>query len=407
MKKNNKPLPEKNNEQLTNENKKMAKFLKRRRLELGLTLEHVSDGICSTSYLSKIENCQVDVDDIYYNLLFEKLDLKYQNVIESRKDPIYTKILKAYLENDKPYIEKLTNDLVVDKTYCETEVEILVIFYNLISDNYKEAKEGLDKINSIRNTLLEEELQIFEYLNAVYYFKTYDYETTWDYLTVLKKQKYESEILDNAVNDLMLDLSFFTNDLKCFYLLLRQQTENSYSKLLKRVRIKHELQELVLKPSNDKDAEFAIYAEFLEGKFQDLYDYYYVLSMVERRLYFDAYEYTKYRDYDQDFLALKAIAVNRIDDLNISYEFLMKLRETTLIENTSSFVFVEYFRIKLEKYSYMQLYTSLKNIIFSKEVANQNHYLYNELFKELLMIAYELGKYKEIIKLLKSRFLKN
>ena len=52
----------------------LAKFMKRRRLELNRTLEDVSRGVCSPSYLSKIENCQVDVDPYYFQSLFEKLD---------------------------------------------------------------------------------------------------------------------------------------------------------------------------------------------------------------------------------------------------------------------------------------------------------------------------------------------
>ena len=72
-----------------NDKAKLSKFLKRRRNELGKTLEEVSEGICSTSYLSKIENCQVEVDESYFSMLFEKLDLSYKDVVESRKVPVY------------------------------------------------------------------------------------------------------------------------------------------------------------------------------------------------------------------------------------------------------------------------------------------------------------------------------
>ena len=44
---------------------KMAEFLKRRRIEMGIKLEDLSCGVCSPSYLSRIENNIVDVSEDY------------------------------------------------------------------------------------------------------------------------------------------------------------------------------------------------------------------------------------------------------------------------------------------------------------------------------------------------------
>ena len=133
MKKLNKTIEEKYNNLVKDESNKLAKFLKRRRIELGLTLESVSEGICSTSYLSKIENCQVEVDATYFTLLFEKLDLDYDKVLETRNVPIYQEVIKAYLNNDKAYIKNKVNLLVDDnKTHLlnkQRSVILLLIKY--------------------------------------------------------------------------------------------------------------------------------------------------------------------------------------------------------------------------------------------------------------------------------------
>ena len=50
----------------------------------------------------------------------------------------------------------------------------------------------------------------------------------------------------------------------------------------------------------------------------------------------------------------------------------------------------------------MQLYTTLKYLVFSKHSNHLDNHIYKESFNELLNVAYELGKYKEIIKLLKN-----
>lgn len=385
-----------------NENKKMAKFLKRRRQELGLTLEHVSEGICSTSYLSKIENCQVEVDETYFNLLFEKLDLHYEDVIENRKVPIYSHMIQAYLENDKEFIKKSSNDLVVNKTYCETEIELLVVFYNLIFENYQECKNGLDKLISIQNTLLSEEYEILLYLEAIYHFKTNNFNKTLENLRYLYQRNLINDILKVAVDDLTLDFCFEIGEVSGFYNVLKRNKDNIYLNVLKRVDIKHQLQELVLKPSKNKLAEFEILKLVINNEYMDLYDYYYTLSLIYNKQYLEAYEYCKDIEHDQDFLLLKAIIVNNIDEMDISYDFLMYLRKNNINKFGVSYEFIEYVRIKLEKYSYMQLYNYLKNVVFTKKVQLHNKFLLKEEIKELLKIAYELGKYKEIVKLLKN-----
>ena len=72
----------------------LAKFMKRRRLEKKMTLEEASRGICSPSYLSKIENGLADVDEYYFQSLFERLDIKYENIKMEREMDFFSKIVK-------------------------------------------------------------------------------------------------------------------------------------------------------------------------------------------------------------------------------------------------------------------------------------------------------------------------
>ena len=58
-------------------NFKYGTFLKRKRLEAKKTLEIISEGVCAASYLSRIENNLVEVDDEYYVKLFEKLNIDF------------------------------------------------------------------------------------------------------------------------------------------------------------------------------------------------------------------------------------------------------------------------------------------------------------------------------------------
>ena len=75
-----------------NENyqKELARILKAKRLEQGKSLEEVSKGICSTSYLSRLENNQVKLQDPYLKMLFEKLSINYDDLKQARKKSEYS-----------------------------------------------------------------------------------------------------------------------------------------------------------------------------------------------------------------------------------------------------------------------------------------------------------------------------
>lgn len=67
-------------EQMSSEQRELAMLLKNKRIEQGRKLEDIASGICSTSYLSRIENNQVKLQDPYLRMLFEKLDINYDEV---------------------------------------------------------------------------------------------------------------------------------------------------------------------------------------------------------------------------------------------------------------------------------------------------------------------------------------
>lgn len=71
------------------QNNTFSQVLKRKRLEKKRTLEELAQGICSPSYLSKIENAIVKVDEYYYQLLFEKLDIPFEDMKKERDSNLF------------------------------------------------------------------------------------------------------------------------------------------------------------------------------------------------------------------------------------------------------------------------------------------------------------------------------
>ena len=122
--------------------------------------------------------------------------------------------------------------------------------------------------------------------------------------------------------------------------------------------------------------------------------------MIKGDNYKEAYDYLSKLELDQDLFALLGIVVNHFDDVNISFEFLKLLREFNIRKLGSSYDYLEYLRLKFEQYSYGQLYVYLKTLVGSKDVYGKVDYLYEYELKEYYKVAFELGKYKEVVRFL-------
>ena len=80
--------------------RKYATLLKRKRVENKYTLEDVSTGICTVSYLSRIENSLVDVDESYFISLFKKFNIDFNLLKEEKENEIFSELIKCYLQTD-------------------------------------------------------------------------------------------------------------------------------------------------------------------------------------------------------------------------------------------------------------------------------------------------------------------
>jgi len=73
-------------------------------------------GICTTSYLSRIENGLVEPNDVVYKMLFEKLQLDFTAYVEEGK-------------NQEQRIEQMYEDLISNKAINQVELQELRLLY--------------------------------------------------------------------------------------------------------------------------------------------------------------------------------------------------------------------------------------------------------------------------------------
>ena len=377
---------------------KLAQIMKRKRLEMGITLEKMSDGICSTSYLSKIENCLVDVDDYYYNVLFERLNLDYAELLQTRLLPIDADILNAYLENDLKAIHNYVSKTIDNNNYCDVETELFLLLYNIINHNFDETNLIISKIEVVFKVLSPDEQQFFQYLKALYSFYSSNYKELYDEILNLQKIQIKDEALKIAVADLLLDYFFVTNKAGSFYNAFQDYLNLPLSLKYLRVRMKHQLQSLVLR-ADDPDVLDRI--ELLKNssvRFMDVYNFYYVYYLVYKSRFQEAFDYMQDIKISGEILVLYAIVVDKLKNPDYYYQY---LNFTEIKENSYCSLYsevVNYYTLKFRNYDHSYLLNYIRRNLASSEANSFRNLVFYYYEKEYCNLALELGRYKELVK---------
>ncbi|RWZ58808.1 XRE family transcriptional regulator [Halobacillus fulvus] len=120
-------------------------LIKQNRKYQGMTLEELADGICSVSYLSKIENNSITASDDIYRLLGERLNITLVDINQEFDEGIYQNLLRwheACQLRDFTLMEDLH---VMSKASLEENRNIkLVNLYKIIETRHLMTKGELE-----------------------------------------------------------------------------------------------------------------------------------------------------------------------------------------------------------------------------------------------------------------------
>ena len=174
-----------------NENyqKELARILKAKRLEQGKSLEEVSKGICSTSYLSRLENNQVKLQDPYLKMLFEKLSINYDDLKQARKKNLFLDIIKKQLLQQTMAYQETINKMIESNNYLDVEQELVLLYDNIIKGNFEEATLVMEKLDSNHYQFSQMEKLFYMYLVTLYYYSTNQINMAYRQVKVLINEK--------------------------------------------------------------------------------------------------------------------------------------------------------------------------------------------------------------------------
>lgn len=379
-------------------------LLKRRRIEKQRTLEDVASGVCSTSYLSRIENAQVEVKDVFLKHLFEKLEISYEDVKGIENNKIITEVLKKYLLDDYESVKKLVNEAITQGIYSEIELKLLLLFVNIIDDLYEDARASIADLDLIVDSLIGKELVFFTYLSTLFAFKCNNFEVAYKYIRILKGIECSDEIIQVAINDLAMTIyAQIDNEIlvkECYNDLKDKSiTKISFSRFTK-----HLMELYYIKGKYNINQAIDDFKEIknntkLNDDELEHYNYYFLKMLLVNKHYDETIDLISKIKQSSRIIFLLDYCLNILNDIHKTYKFLETIKKHNFNKYETFYMFYNEFTIKkAENTNQIELVNYLKKNLIMDAYSLKNSFIYQSINNTYLNYLYEIGKYKEATK---------
>lgn len=383
--------------------KKYGILLKRKRLEMKKTLEEVAQGVCTVSYLSRIENNMVEVDESYFSSLFKKLNMDFSLIKEEKENEIFTELFKCYLQENDDLASSLISNAIKTSFYSELEYELMMLYDNIIRQLYKEALKQIVDLNNRVDLFLEQELTFYLFLTALYTLRTSQALIAYRQIIVLCETTQTNPVYRYAIYDLALDIFEYigANELfsKYYYLL----NNDKYSTIYPKSFLKHQAQNLYLEQYLKKDEVLMLLDEIYDsstGRCKEEVEWQILKTYYRNKEFNRCLKLIEQSKSTPKLLALESLIVLRLDD----YLFVNRLEErrknTTFRISDECFELMYLVCMQIIKYQdYRSAFDLFKKLLMIQNNQTYLSFLFDEQLILFIEIASKCGKYKDALKL--------
>lgn len=275
----------------------IGSFIKEKRKEMKVTQDEISTGICSISYLSKIENNQIVPNDFYVREIMEKLDVDKAVYAKSIKEKEYLdKMITSYFYMDQDGIREVYNEIKdIEHNLVINLCKLGYQVYFAIDDN----SQYVMMLEHLVNNMSNFEIKVYLFFATIYFVENEKYKTALELILLSEKLNSGNERL----NGMFFEISYYVKQ----RLHIKNCSNEDYFNAVGIFSKYHNVNRIVyialnkagyLKNENPEkalDILETLTKDFLSDELMDLY--YYTLADV---LY-------KLKRYNESTLALKNI----------------------------------------------------------------------------------------------------
>lgn len=385
-------------------NEKYGVLLKRRRLELQRTLEDVASGVCSTSYLSRIENAQVEVKDYFLKNLFDKLEISYDDIKTLENKKIIDDVLKKYLLDDYDAIHEMVNNSIKSTAYSDIELKLLLLFVNIVDNLYEDARVCIADLDLIVDSLVGKELVFFTFLSTLFAYKCNNFEIAYKYVRILRGINYTDSILGVAITDLAMSIYASLDEEALVKDCFEEIQEKNIAKISLKRYTKHLIELYYINGIYDLNKAIENFSDIKENMFLDEellehYNYYFIKMYLQNNHFNEGIEIIKKVKRSSRIINLFDYCLNVMHDMHEIYKNIDLLKEHCFNKYESYYMFYNEFTLKrFENNDLNEAVNYLKKNLINEALAFKKSFVYQIINYTYLNALYELGKYKEAAK---------
>ncbi|QVK19952.1 helix-turn-helix transcriptional regulator [Mycoplasmatota bacterium] len=166
-------------------NKTLATTIRRRRKEMNYTQGQVSKGICSVSYLSKIENGHLEPENYYVQEIMNRIGIGHKEISNAVYVEEVKAIVKAMFYEESDVIVKIYDDVSADENSNILSAELIFLGKCLYFGELERSLELIKTINLVKKDLINYELKVFIYFIALFESMNLRNKYAMNYLKIL------------------------------------------------------------------------------------------------------------------------------------------------------------------------------------------------------------------------------
>lgn len=268
----------------------VSQILKAERAAKRMTLEETAKGICSLSYLSKIENCALVPDDVYVKALCERLELDADKLYQIKERANLEQLLDLYLFDQFEALEELYSNL--EEAYHNAADVMLEVMMLMYKEEHLKAKRTIKNLTNITSTLSKNEFSVYMYLKLKNAILVHAYDELKDIVKFFTSHEYFCHSLRWLVYEALFMYGYYTDDrnlMEHYFYELHHTKQIGFPQQhlmpLQWMMLDHKAQF----PFNDsvKKMEYFKYFQMDEGLFRE-YSFYKACVYIKNQLFVDA-----------------------------------------------------------------------------------------------------------------------
>ena len=380
--------------------KPIGSAIKVKRKELKMTLEESAEGICSISYLSKLENNLIEPNEVFVSKLKLRLNIKDELEVDSStyKNDL-NELLECFLTDQLLDINLLSKY----KNHNDQQSLLIMICYYSLSNQKHEVLKAYDQIKIFIPNLNDFDTGMLSLALSHTLYQMEYYQNAYHILKIGASHSIKSESLKILLMKWTLLCAFKMrkiNDMTNLYdQFLKISTEKQYFKLLKDVNIEYyKLYSVYEEPEKAK-----IMMKDIRDLSNEEKDLIYAKSLFSKRQYEKLYPLSKaHQTLNPEWLSMHIVC---LDALNKDIELLNLVDKNELFNqsNETNNLLIKHIKIKHKK-DKNELLRYLRNDLLSNRLMTDNYetieylmtdasqlFSHHQFYKEANQISQEMG----------------